>query len=147
MITLKDVAIGYGFTMKYLKILVEIGVIQKMPTDQNIVYLSHQQHVWKNTKCTRESLRQIRSKARREKLVREVELTKPERYILNRYLNAKGRLSLERVAGEVATYYGVPENVAKGIVRKMRNRVYTAKRRRALHKPSLDCPSPGQAGG
>jgi hypothetical protein len=26
------------------------------------------------------------------------------------------------VASEIATYYGVPENVGKGIVRKMRNR-------------------------
>ena len=144
MITLKDVTMGYGFTMKYLKILVEIGVIQKIPTDENIVYLSHQQHVWKNTKCTKESLRQIGSKARREKLVRELVLTKPEKCDLNRYLNVKGRLSLRRVASEIATYYGVPENVAKGIVRKMRNRVYTAKRRRALRKPSEDCPT-GQA--
>jgi hypothetical protein len=139
MMTLKDVAKGYGFTMKYLKILVELGVIQKIPTDENMVYLSHQQHIWKNTKCTKESLRQIRSKARREKLVMELELTKPERYVLNRYLNAKGRLSLRRVASEVSSYYGVPENVAKGIVRKMRNRAYTAKCRRAMGKVSQAC--------
>lgn len=139
MITLKDVAMGYGFTVKYLKILVEIRVIQRIPTDEDIVYLARQQHVWKNTECLKQGLRQIRSKARREKLVRELELTKPERYILNRYLNAKGRLSLERVAREVFSYYGVPENVAKGIVRKMRNRVYTAKCRRTIEKTSECC--------
>ena len=142
--TLEDAARELGFTTKYLRILVGIGIIQRVPTDEDMVYLSRQQHVWKNTKCTKESLRQIRSKARREKFVRELELTKPEKYVLNRYLNAKGRLSLERVAGEVSTYYGVPVNVAKGIVRKMRNRVYTAKHRRASRKPSEGCLS-GQA--
>ena len=137
--TLEEAAKEMGFTMKYLKVLVGIGVIRRVPTDEDMVYLSRQQHVWKNTKCTKESLRQIRSKARREKFVRELELTKLEKYVLNRYLNAKGRLSLERVAGEGSNYYGVPENVAKGIVRKMRNRVYTAKCRRASRKPSEAC--------
>jgi hypothetical protein len=33
----------------------------------------------------------------------------------------------------------VPENVAKGIVREMRNKVYTAKRRRAMRKASQAC--------
>lgn len=137
--TLEEAAKEMGLTMKYLKVLIGIGVIQRIPTDEDIVYLSRQQHVWKNTKCLKESLRQIRSKARREKLVRELDLTKPEKYVLNRYLNTNGRLSLERVASEVSNYYGVPENVAKGIVRKMRNRVYTTKRRRASRKPSEDC--------
>jgi hypothetical protein len=139
--TLEDAAREFGFTMKYMGVLVRAGAIQRVPTDENLVFLSHLKQLWKNTEWIKISLRQIRSKARREKLVRELELTKPERYVLNRYLNAKGRLSLERVAGEVSTYYGVPENVAKGIVRKMRNRVYTTKRRRAIGKTSEGCQS------
>jgi hypothetical protein len=104
-----------------------------------MVHLSCLSRFWGDTACIREHLKQIRSKARREKLLRELELTKPERYVLNRYMNAKGRLSLERIASEVAHYYGLPENVAKGIVRKMRNRVYTAKRRVVSRKPSEEC--------
>ena len=137
--TLEDAVKEMGFTMKYLKVLIGIGVIERTLTDENMAYLSCQQHVWKNTKCTKESLRQVRSKAKREKLVRELELTKPEKYVLNRYLNAKGRLSMERVASEVSNYYGVPKNVAKGIGKKMRNRVYTAKHRRAIGKTSEGC--------
>lgn len=137
--TLEEAAKELGFTVKSLKILVRIGVIQRIPTDEDIVFLSRLKQMWKNREWIKESLKQIRLKARREKLLRELELTKPEKYVLNRYLNAKGRLSLRRVASEIATYYGAPENVAKGIVRKMRNRIYTAKRRRVAAKTSEDC--------
>ena len=143
--TLEDAAREFGFTMKYLRVLVRAGAIQRVPTDENLVFLSHLKQLWKNTEWIKISLRQIRSKARSEKLVRELELTKPERYVLNRYLNAKGRLTLKRVADEVALYYGVPENVAGGIVRKMRNRVYTARCRRASGKLSEDCLAAGKS--
>jgi hypothetical protein len=132
--TLEEAAKEFGFTMKYLKVLFGIGIIQRIPTDEDMVYLTRQQHVWKNTKCTKESLRQIRSKARREKLVRELELTKPERYVLNRYLNTEKRLSIQKVAGEVAYYYGMPKNVAIPMIRKIRARAYTAKHRREAGK-------------
>jgi len=141
--TLEDAAREFGFTIKYMGVLVQVGAIQRIPTAEDMIFLSRMKQLWKETEWIKITLLQVRSKARREKLVRELELTKPERYVLNRYLNAKSRLSLGRVASEIATYYGVPENVAKGIVRKMRNRVYTAKRRRALNKPSMDCPSSG----
>jgi len=142
--TLEEAAKELGFTVKSLKILVRLGVIQRILTDEDIVFLSRLKQIWKNREWIKESLKQIRSKARREKLLRELELTKPEKYVLNRYLNAKGRLTLKRVAGEVALYYGVPENVAGGIVRKMRNRVYTARCRRASGKLSEDCLAAGK---
>jgi len=138
--TLEKVAEELGFTRKSLKILNRREVIQKVLTGEDMVFLSRLSRIWKDTEWIRENLRQIRSKARREKLVREVELTKPERYVLNRYLNAKGRLTREGVASEVFYYYGVPKNVAEKMVRKMRNRVYMAKSRRASRKPSEDCP-------
>jgi hypothetical protein len=128
--TLEKLVEEVGFTRKSLAILNKREVIQKVPTDEDMDFLSRVSQIWKDTEWIKESLRQIRSRARREKLVRELELTKPERYILNRYLNAKGRLTLERVAGEVAHYYGLQENMAKGIVRRMRSRVYAAKCRR-----------------
>jgi len=139
--TLEKVAEELGFTRKSLKILNKCEVVQKVLTDEDMAFLLRLSRIWKDTDWIRESLRQIRSKARRGKLVSELELTKPQRYVLNRYLNAKGRLTLERVASEVSHYYGVPENVARGIVRKMRNRVYTAKRRRAIGKTSEGCQS------
>jgi hypothetical protein len=128
---LANVTGDLGFTRRSLKILNKHEVIQKIPTDEDMAFLSRLSRIWKDTEWIRESLRQIRSKARREKLVLEVELTKPERYVLNRYLNVKGRLTLERVAREVSHYYGIPENVARGIVRRMRGQVYMAKRRRS----------------
>jgi hypothetical protein len=137
--TLEDAAREFEFTMKYLGVLVRVGAIQRIPTAEDMIFLSWLKQLWKHTEWIKITLRQVRSKARREKLVRELELTKPEKYVLNRYLNAEGRLSLRRVASELATYYGVPENVAKGIVRKMRNRVYTAKRRQASRKLSEGC--------
>jgi len=97
--------------------------------------------IWKDKEWLKVSLRQIRSKARREKLVRELDLTKPERYILNRYLNAKKRLSIQKVAAEVAYYYGVPKNMALEIVRRIRGRAYTAKSRKG--RKEVHC---GQAG-
>ncbi|MDA8388536.1 MAG: hypothetical protein M0Z58_07750 [Nitrospiraceae bacterium] len=60
----------------------------------------------------------------------ELDLTKPEKYALNRYLNARGRLSVERVTQEVSYYYRVPLNAAGGIVKKMRARAYKAKSRK-----------------
>jgi hypothetical protein len=76
-------------------------------------------------------------KGAKGKFIRELDLTKPERYVLNRYLNAKGRLSVKQVAGEVSNYYGLPEGVAKGVVRKMRGRAYMAKHRK---KPERSLP-------
>jgi hypothetical protein len=137
--TLEDAAREFEFTMKYLGVLVRVGAIQRIPTAEDMIFLSWLKQLWKHTEWIKITLRQVRSKARREKLVRELELTKPEKYVLNRYLNAEGRLSLRRVASGLATYYGVPENVAKGIVRKMRNRVYTVKRRQASRKLSEGC--------
>jgi hypothetical protein len=129
--TLEEAVKEMGFTKKSLTILNRCKVVQKAPNDEDMAFLLRLSRIWKDAEWIRESLRQIRSKARREKLVRELELTKPERYVMNRYLNAKRRLTLEGVACEVAHYYGLPENVAKGIVRKMRRRVYMAKSRRS----------------
>jgi hypothetical protein len=131
--TLEEAAKEMGFTRKSLEILKKREVVQKVPTAEDMAFLSRLSRIWKDMGWLRESLRQIRSKARREKLLQEVELTKPERYVLNRYMNAKGRLTLERVAREVLYYYGVPENIARMIVRKMRGRAYMAKTRRS-HK-------------
>ena len=118
-----------GFTRRSLAILNKCEAIQKVLTDEDMVFLYRLSRAWKDTAWIRESLKQIRSKARREKLVKEVELTKPERYVLNRYLNTKWRLSLDKLSKEVSFYYGLPENIARGIVRKMRGRAYMAKHR------------------
>ena len=72
--TLEEGAKEMGFTMKYLRILVRIGAIQRFPTFENMIFLSQLKDIWKNTECLKEGLPQIRSKARREKLVRELEL-------------------------------------------------------------------------
>ncbi|HAM52089.1 MAG TPA: hypothetical protein DCP92_15895 [Nitrospiraceae bacterium] len=48
--------------------------------------------------------------------------TKPERYVLNRYLNTEKKLSIQKVAGEIAHYYWMPKNVAIPMIRKIRAR-------------------------
>ena len=128
--TLEEAAKQFGFTSKSLRLLVRLKVIHIIPTEQDMSFLSRLSRIWKEKAWLKESLRQIRSKARREKLVRELELTKPERYVLNRYLNTGKRLSIQKVAGEVAHYYGMPKNVAIPMIRKIRARAYTAKHRR-----------------
>jgi len=138
--TMEKAAKEFGLTRQSLNILAGLGVIHTILTEEDRAFLLPLSRIWKDKECLKESLRQIRSKARREKLVRELDLTKPERYVLNRYLNAKGRLSIQKVTGEVAYYYGVPENTARGMARRMRDRAYKAKSRRTLKEIP-----PGQA--
>ena len=130
--TIEEAAKKFGFTKKSLYILIGLGVIRKDPAEGDMIFLSLLSRIWKNGKWLRESLKQIRSKARREKLVRELELTKPERYVLNRYLNAEKRLSSQKVAEEIAYYFGMPKNVALPMVRRMRVRASSARYRRKL---------------
>ncbi len=128
---IEELARKYALPVEGLKILIKKGVIQETPTDKEMVFLSRMSRLWKDPEWLKFCLRQaIRSRARREKFVMELDLTKPEKYALNRYLNAKGRLSVERVTQEVSYYYRVPLNTARGIVKKMRTRAYKAKSRK-----------------
>jgi hypothetical protein len=106
---LEEIAKKYHMTENSLRLLIKRGIIQRVPTDKDTDIVAALSQIWNDPGWLKISLRRgIKSKARREKFIRELDLTKPERYVLNRYLNAKGRLSLERVAGEVSNYYGVP---------------------------------------
>ena len=123
-----------GFTERSLNILARLGAVRAAPagaarSKADMEFLMKLSRVWKDAEWIRESLRQVKSKPRREKLVRELELTKPERYVMNRYLNADERLSIGKVAAELARFYKLPEKTASGIVRKMRSRVYMARHR------------------
>jgi phage antirepressor YoqD-like protein len=128
---LEEIAKQYDMTENSLRFLIRRGIIQKTPTDKDMDFLAGLSQIWNDLYWLKISLRRgIKSKARREKFVRELDLTKPERYVLNRYLNAKGRLSVKQIADEVSNYYGLPEGVAKGVIRKMRGRAYMTKHRR-----------------
>ncbi|MDA8173962.1 MAG: hypothetical protein M0018_05135 [Nitrospiraceae bacterium] len=65
-----------------------------------------------------------------ENAAKELGFTKPEGYVLNRYMNSGKRLSALKVADEVEYYFGMPKNVALPMVRKMRVRAAAAKYRR-----------------
>ena len=128
-----------GFTERSLNILVRLGAVRAAPagaalTKADMDFLMKLSRVWKDAEWIRESLRQVGSKARREKIVRELELTKPERYVMNRYMNAGERLPLEKVAAELARFYKLPEKAARETVRKMRSRAYMAKHRQKTAK-------------
>jgi hypothetical protein len=131
----KDKSIrSLGFTERSLNILVRLGAVGAAPSGAapskaDTEFLTKLSRVWKDPEWIRESLRQVRSRARREKIFRELELTKPERYVFNRYLNAGERLPLEKVAAELARFYKLPDKSANGSVRKMRSRAYMAKHR------------------
>ena len=128
---LEKLAKKHGMTVEGLKILVKKGVIRETPTNKDMVFLSRMGRLWKDPEWLKVSLRQaIRSRVRREKFVLELDLTKPEKYALNRYMNARGRLSVERVTREVSYYYRVPLNTAGEIVERMRTRAYKAKSRK-----------------
>ena len=135
---LQGIAKKYNMTGNSLRFLMRRGIIQKTPTDKDMDFLAGLSQIWNDQDWLKISLRRgIKSKTRREKFIRELDLTKPERYVLNRYLNAKGRLSVKQVADEVSNYYGLPEGVAKGVIRKMRGRAYMAKHRKKPAKDSL----------
>ena len=128
---LEEIAKKYDMTETSLRFLIRRAIIQKTPTDKDMDFLSALSQIWQDQDWLKISLRRaITSRTRREKFIRELDLTKPERYVLNRYLNAKGRLSVKQVSDEVSSYYGLPEGVAKGVIRKMRGRAYMAKHRR-----------------
>ncbi|MDA8163283.1 MAG: hypothetical protein M0022_10355 [Desulfobacteraceae bacterium] len=127
---LEEIARKYAMTEASLRFLIKRGIIQKDPAGKDMDILSALGQIWQNLAWLKMSLRRrIKSKALREKFIQELDLTKPERYVLNRYQNAKCRLSLDQLSKEVSFYYGLPENVARGIVMKMRKRAYMAKYR------------------
>ena len=135
---LEEIAKKYQMTETSLRFLMRRGIIQKTPTDKDMDFLAGLGQIWNDQDWLKISLRRgIKSKTRREKFIRELDLTKPERYVLNRYLNAKGRLSVKQVADEISNYYGLPEGVARGVIRKMRGRAYMAKHRKKPAKDSL----------
>jgi hypothetical protein len=141
---LEEIAWEYGMTEAALRFLIRRGVIQKDLTEKNLDFLSDLGKIWQDLAWLKMSLRRrIKSKAQREKFIRELDLTKPERYVLNRYLNAKGRLSVGTVAIELSINYGMPEGVAKGVVRKMRGRAYMVKYRGKPEKDRQDTGLPG----
>ncbi|MDA8168453.1 MAG: hypothetical protein M0Z59_01990 [Nitrospiraceae bacterium] len=127
---LEEIAWHYGMTEASLRFLIRHGIIQEDLTERNLDFLSDLGQIWQDLDWLKISLRRrIKSKALREKFIRELDLTKPERYVLNRYLNAKGRLSIGTVAAELSMNYGMPEGIAKGVVRKMRGQVYMTRYR------------------
>ncbi|MDA8086635.1 MAG: hypothetical protein M0Z75_08045 [Nitrospiraceae bacterium] len=130
-----DIAMAYGMTEASVRFLIRRGIIKADLTERNMDFLSDLSKIWQDLAWLKLSLRmRIKSKAQREKFIQELDLTKPERYVLNRYLNARGRLSVGTVAEELKINYGLPEGVAKGVVRKMRGRAYTARYRLKLGK-------------
>jgi len=128
---LEEMAKKYDMTENSLRFLIRRGIIQKVLTDRDMDILAALSQIWNDQDWLKISLRRgIKSKTRREKFIRELDMTKPERYVLNRYLNAKRRLSVKQIADEVSNYYGLPEGVARGVIRKIRGRAYMAKHRR-----------------
>lgn len=128
---------NFGLSEKMLDILVKQGALSRWagpgrgrPTKKDLEFLRRLAIVWKNTAFVKETLRQVRSKVRREKLVREFDLAKPEQWTLNRYLNTKGKLYKRTVTAELVKNFGLPEKKAGVIVEKMRARAYTRKHRR-----------------
>ncbi len=130
-----DIAMAYGMTEASLRFLIRRGIIQEDLAGKDMDILSALGQIWQDLAWLKMSLRRrIKSKAQREKFIEELDLSKPERYVLNRYLNARGRLSVGTVAEELKINYGLPESVAKGVVRKMRGRAYTARYRQKSGK-------------
>ena len=85
--------------------------------------------VWKNRAWVAESLRQIRLETKKGDVIKELEMTKPERHVLSRYQKAAERLSKEEVTQELVWYYKLPMRKADGIVKRMRARAYMRKYR------------------
>ena len=73
--TLENTVKELGLTKKSLYVLVGMGVIRRDLTEADMAFLSRLSRIWKNRKWLKESLKQIRSKLRREEFVRKLDLT------------------------------------------------------------------------
>ncbi len=103
-------------------------IIHNPLTEDELDKLAFYRTFWRDTfilKCTMSKL----SKDRRAKIVRERNLTKPEAYVLNRYLNAEKNPSLEQVIDELYEHFKIPFSTGRKIVQRIRQKAYRIKKK------------------
>lgn len=131
----QDVADAYKLPLNVLYVLRAKGILfsDHELCDEEIVMLKGIAQIWGSEYFLRKQLARI-SKQRREKIIQSPELTKPERFMFNRFLKAKqtgepGELSVHQVASEAMTFLRIPDDAKTTlkmvkIARRMRQKSY-----------------------
>ncbi len=93
------------------------------PSETEINNLSFLSHIWGKREFLKLQIAR-KSKKERKTLLLTAELTKPESYVLNRYLNRKGaRIYINQILDELHSYYGIrPTSKSKTLVKRMRRK-------------------------
>lgn len=121
--TLKEASNFFDIPHKLLLHLQKKGLLHDPLEEQELSNLSFMRYIWKDKLVMKLSMTRW-SKKERLKFVEQIELTKPEAYALNRYLNAKKRVYLRQVAQELCHYYKLPLALASNIAKRMRWKFY-----------------------
>lgn len=123
--TLKEAAHFFDIPQKLLLHFQKKGFLHDPLEEQELSNLSFMRYVWKDKLAMKLAMARW-SKKERLKFVEQIELTKPEAYALNRYINAKAKrkVYLRQVAEELCHYYKIPLAFALKIAKRMRWKFY-----------------------
>jgi hypothetical protein len=134
--TFEEASRKYKLPIKVLHRLRELGLITgNMLTDSDTQTADIMSRIYGDPVLLRAQISKF-NKARREGLIRAPELTKWERYVINRYANhiakkSGGRLYVKQIADEISRYYGIEKSSAViGRIYQLRKRTYNDMRRR-----------------
>jgi len=118
-----ELAQSFRIPRKALRLLQKNALLSFPPTEAEINNLSFLSHVWGKREFLKLQLACL-SQKNRKKLLLTAELTKPESYVLNRYLNRNGRrIYVRQLLDELRSYYGVPNSPdTKKLIRRMRRK-------------------------
>ena len=127
---LKEASRFFGVSEKVLLHLKEKGLLHDPLEELELSNLSFMRYVWKDKLVMRAAMARW-SKKKRLKLCEQIELTKPESYAFNRFMNAsanKKKIYLKQVAQEICFYYKLPKPLALNIAKRMRWKAYRTKK-------------------
>ncbi len=121
--SLDEIAQTFRIPRKALWLLQKNSLLSFPPTEAEINNLSFLSHVWGKREFLKLQLAS-RSKKERKELLLTAELTKPESYVLNRYLNqGSHRIYMRQILDELRSYYGISiSSDTKRLIRRMRRK-------------------------
>lgn len=125
--TLKEAAHFFDIPQKLLLHFQKKGFLHDPLEEQELSNLSFMRYIWKDKLAMKLAMARW-SKKERLKFIEQIELTKPEAYALNRYMNAKKKVYLRQVAEELCHYYKLPLAFALNVAKRMRWKFYRTKK-------------------
>lgn len=124
--TLNEASTFFKIPLAVLLHLKKKGFLHNPLEIDEISNISFFRYIWKDNFILRSALSRLSIKER-TKFIEQANLTKPEAYVLNRYLNANSKLHLKQIASELQHYYKLPMGVAIEITKRMRQKAYKSR--------------------